>query len=274
MQIKQIQNLHTHSTFSDGKNTPEEIIRRAIRCGFTAIGFSDHTAMPFDNDYHMAHEKIEEYRTAIAELKEKYKGIIDVYCGLEVDLQTGERFYGFDYLIGSVHCVIVDGEYVDFDTSLEKTETIIEKYFGGDGMKLARAYYETLATLPEHGDFDIIGHFDIVTKHLEKKALFDDRCDEYMQYAISAMDALRGKIEFFEINTGAIGRGYKTLPYPSLPLAKALLERGFKPVITTDCHKKQLLDCGFDSAIELLQACGAAEFYVLTHDGFKAVSIN
>ncbi len=274
MQIKQTQNLHTHSTFSDGRNTPEEIIRRAIRCGFDAIGFSDHTEMPFDNEYHMAREKIALYKNAISELKEKYKGQIDVYCGLEVDLQTGERYEGFDYLIGSVHCFKLGEEYVDFDTSLEKTEAIIEKYFGGDGMSFAKMYYETLATLADHGDFNIIGHFDIISKHLEKKPLFDDKCEEYLKYAIDAMDALKGRIELFEINTGAIGRGYKTAPYPSPVLTKALLERGFKPVITTDCHKKQLLDCGFDKAIDLLRTCGAKEFYVLTQGGFKAVSID
>ena len=36
------QNLHTHSTFCDGKDTPEEMILRAIELGFNSIGFSGH----------------------------------------------------------------------------------------------------------------------------------------------------------------------------------------------------------------------------------------
>ena len=36
-------NLHTHSTFSDGKNTPEEIVLSAIEKNFLSIGFSDHS---------------------------------------------------------------------------------------------------------------------------------------------------------------------------------------------------------------------------------------
>ena len=33
-------NFHTHSTFSDGKNTPEELINYAIEKGFCSLGFS------------------------------------------------------------------------------------------------------------------------------------------------------------------------------------------------------------------------------------------
>ena len=35
--------LHVHTTFSDGKNTPEEIVLEAIRRGMDTIGFSDHS---------------------------------------------------------------------------------------------------------------------------------------------------------------------------------------------------------------------------------------
>ena len=41
-----LQNLHQHTTFCDGKNTPEEIVLEAIKKGFGAIGFSGHCHMP------------------------------------------------------------------------------------------------------------------------------------------------------------------------------------------------------------------------------------
>ena len=46
-------NFHTHSTFSDGKDEPEEIIKYAIECGFDALGFSDHAFMDHDRRYCM-----------------------------------------------------------------------------------------------------------------------------------------------------------------------------------------------------------------------------
>ena len=44
------QNLHIHSTYADGKDTPEEIIQEAIKRGYDSIGFSEHSFMPF-SDY-------------------------------------------------------------------------------------------------------------------------------------------------------------------------------------------------------------------------------
>ena len=39
--MKYLQNLHQHSTFCDGKNTPEEMVQVAIERGLTAIGQRD-----------------------------------------------------------------------------------------------------------------------------------------------------------------------------------------------------------------------------------------
>ena len=39
-------NYHTHTTFCDGKNTPQEIVEGAIQKRFDAIGFSGHINVP------------------------------------------------------------------------------------------------------------------------------------------------------------------------------------------------------------------------------------
>ena len=46
-------NYHTHTTFSDGKNTPEEIVNFAIEKGLKALGFSDHAFTEHDQRYCM-----------------------------------------------------------------------------------------------------------------------------------------------------------------------------------------------------------------------------
>ena len=137
---------------------------------------------------------------------------------------------------------------------------LLKDCFIGDGV---------MAKLPELGRVDIIAHFDIITKHLEKAPdLFDADCKAYMDCALGAMEALRGKIPFFEVNTGAMSRGYRTAPYPAVPLLKAFREMGFKPVITSDCHDGRYLDHYFSESAELLKACGFKEKYVLTEEGF------
>ncbi len=268
-----MQNLHTHSRYCDGKDTPEEMIQAAIEKGFSSLGFSGHSYMHFSPKISMSIEGAEEYKREIRALKEKYRQQIDIFCGLEVELYSEVDLSGYDYLIGSAHYFKIDGEYVGFDRDAANVKKVIDTYFNGNGMQYAKAYYELLSTLPEYGNFDIIGHFDLITKHIENECFFDENLPEYLGYAYVAMEALRGKIPFFELNTGAIARGYRSTPYPSLPIIKGLLNRGFLPVISSDCHDRNKLDCGFELCKELLIACGAKEQYILTNSGFQGVKL-
>ena len=94
------------------------------------------------------------------------------------------------------------------------------------------------------------------------------------ELAIEAAEALAGKIPFFEVNTGAISRGYRTTPYPAPFLLKELHRLGYGAVISSDCHDKRALDCWYPEAAGLLLAHGFREIYVLTAPGrFEPVSI-
>lgn len=269
-----LQNLHTHTTYCDGVNTPEEMIKAAIDKGFQSIGFSGHSYMDFSPVYSMSLEDTEKYKEEIFALKEKYRGIIDVFCGLEFEMfSTGFETCGYDYLIGSVHYLSKNGEKIGFDRPANVIRPVIEDYFSGDGLEFAKEYYSLLATLPEYGDFDIIAHFDLVTKHVEKENFFDVESSQYKEYAVAAAEALAGKIPYFEVNTGAIARGYRTSPYPSDFLLGELKRLGFKAIVSSDCHNKEYLDCGFEDAFIRLKNSGFKEYYILTQKGFKAVSL-
>ena len=54
-----LSSYHTHSTFSDGKSTLEEMVQAAIAQGCQEIGFSDHAPMIFDCGWSMKQEKVE-----------------------------------------------------------------------------------------------------------------------------------------------------------------------------------------------------------------------
>ena len=149
----------------------------------------------------------------------------------------------------------------------------IADYFDGDSMEFAKCYYETVATIPQYGNFDILGHFDLIAKNNERAQFLDTASAQYLQYAKDTIHELRGKIPLFEVNTGCIGRGYRRTPYPSIELLREFKECGFGAVITSDCHKKELLDCYFEDAKELLQTVGYRSIYVLTEDGFREISI-
>lgn len=268
--IRMLQNLHTHTKYCDGRNTPTEMAERALELGFTSLGFSSHANTRF-NDVCEMRINVESYIDEINRLKSVYDGRLKIYLGTELDYYSEGMMPEdkFDYLIASVHYAIKNGEKVCYDYSVEHSRDAINRLFGGSGLAYAKAYYETMADMPNHIRGDFVGHFDLLTKY-EFKApdLFDTGCPEYRKMAIEALVAVREKYEFFEVNTGTIARGYKSVPYPAPFILDQMRERDCKLVITTDCHNKDYLDCGFGDALQLVRAHGFSEIYELTDKGF------
>ena len=269
--MKYLQNLHQHCTFCDGKDTPEEVVLGAIAQGFDSIGFSGHSFMPWSSGYSTRMQDLQAYRAEIAALKETYKGKLDIYCGIEVEFYSPGDFSGFDYLIGSVHYLHRNGQILGFDRDADTVWSIINDHFGGDGMAFAKAYYRTLQKLPEKADFDILGHFDLITKHIEKHSFFDVNRKEYRNAAMEALEALAGKIPYFEMNTGAIGRGYRTAPYPMDFFLPELRRLGFGAIVTSDCHDIRKLAVGYDLAEAMLKEAGFTEYYILKDGQFVPI---
>ena len=268
-----LQNLHQHTTFCDGHNTPEEVVQHAIELGFGAIGFSGHCYMPFAEYYCMSLEGTKEYRKEIARMQEKYGDQIDVFCGIEYDLSCPERPEGYDYVIGSVHGLKLDGVFYEFDGPIDHYKKMINEHFAGDGLAFAKEYYRQLPNLAEGADCDIIGHFDLVTKHRDTEQFFDTESKEYRYAAIEAAQALAGKIPYFEINTGSIARKLRTTPYPDPFIIKEMKRLGYGVIINSDCHWNEFMTCHFEESKQLLRECGYTERYILTKDGFIPVPL-
>ena len=112
-----IANYHTHSTFCDGKCTPEEMVQAAMAKGMSAIGFSGHGYTEFDLRYCM--KDTAGYCREIRRLQEAYKGKIQVYLGIEEDAWHPANRADFDYIIGSCHYYCVDGKYYPIDSNYD-----------------------------------------------------------------------------------------------------------------------------------------------------------
>jgi len=266
--------LHTHSILCDGKDTLEEMVQTAIEKGFDSIGFSGHSFMDIYAEFSMSEETVAKYKAEIARLQKTYGDQIRIYCGLEKDNYTTLSTEGYDYLIGSVHVVEHPQGLLFIDWTAERTRENIEKIFDGDGIAYAKHYFQAVADLPNYGSFDILGHFDLLTKFNEKEPdLFDTQNPEYRAAAIAAAEALVGKVKYFEVNTGAIGRGYRTTPYPDPFIIWEMKRLGFGAIISSDCHDRNFLDCGYEDAKRLLKDAGFTEHYVLMDEGFVAIPL-
>ena len=231
-----MRDLHMHTVFSDGKNTPEEMVEEAIRLGLDTVGISDHSHL---DPCGMTLEQSAEYRTEIARLKRKYAGRIRVLCGLERDF-ISDDFGPYDYAIGSVHLLpMPDGHHVSIDWTAEKQREGVEKYFGGDWYAFAEEFFATEAKVVEVTRCDIIGHFDLITKFIEQNPAFDPHHPRYVRAWQSAADILLKTGRPFEVNTGAISRGYRTEPYPAPEIRRYILEHGGKLLLSSDAHSKE-----------------------------------
>lgn len=245
------ENFHTHTKYCDGKNTPEEMVLSAISKGFTALGFSGHSNFDFDCGWCMSKEGTADYIKEVNSLKEKYAGKINIYLGTEHDVLSSIDKAVYDYTLGAVHYLSFDGERFDVDASARCQLDTANRFFGGSMQSYAEAYFEQAGSILERTDADIIAHFDLVTKFNEHGELFDTGERRYISACTDALDRLLPYGRPFEINTGAIARGKRETPYPSLEIARYIHSKGGFFILTSDCHNADMLDCFFDDALEM-----------------------
>ena len=243
-----ISTYHTHSTYSDGKNTLEEMVREAISLGCQEIGFSDHAPMPehFKCPWSIPEESLNKYVKDIKELKGRYKSEIKIYLGLEQDYFSLPASRECDYILGSVHFVEKDGHYLAVDDSAETMKRNIDEFYDGDVYAYCEDYYALVSDIYNKTKCDIIGHLDLVTKFNEKMPLIDTTHPRYVNAVNKAVDALLQTPAIFEINTGAISRGYRTEPYPSKEIIKRIADSGRVFVINSDTHSTSTIGCKLD----------------------------
>ena len=257
-----ISNYHTHTQFCDGKSTAEEMVISAINKGFSTLGFSGHGYTAFDLTYCM--KDTAGYRAEICRLREKYKDKIEIYLGVEEDIYHPQYRADFDYIIGSSHYVCKDGVYVPVDSSPDTMHSAIA-LFDGDTRAMAESYYSNFVSYIKKRRPDIIGHFDLLTKFDEKEGPYFLGDPVYQQTAEKYLrEALRADC-IFEVNTGAISRGWRTAPYPHESLLPIIKKEGGRLTLTSDCHHADNLDCHYAESRAMLRDVGFEYLYTLSH---------
>ena len=249
---KMLYNYHTHTTYCDGKSSAEETVQKAIDLGLSEIGFSGHSYTAFDLGPCMTREATECYKNEINFLKEKYKGKIKILLGIEYDYQSNEPRDGYDYILGSVHYILKNGEYLCIDRSREKQIDDVNRFYNGDFYAYAEYYYSLVADLYNKTECDIIGHFDLITRFNFDGSLFDVKNPRYISAWKAAADAVLKTPAVVEINTGGIAHGYVKNPYPAEEIIKYFKANGKKMIFSSDCHDKNFLLCEYDSVKKYL----------------------
>lgn len=267
------QDLHTHSLFDDGKNTLEEMVCAAIEQGLSAIGFSGHSPIAGE-DWTIREENLSSYHAQIRDLKEKYRNQIPIYCGIEYDIRSKLALAQFDYVIGSVHATKTEKGSFDTDNTAKIAQAGIQEFFDGDSAAAAECYFAQYAEIAANPEIDIVGHFDLLTKFNERVELYNPNEKQYQLAASKAMDCLIEAGKIFEVNTGAISRGYRTMPYPSKALLCELRQKNGKVCLSSDAHSANGIACSFAQSVQLIKECGFEELWMLSPEGFVPIKLS
>ena len=187
----------------------------------------------------MSREDTKRYRSDILDLKEKYRVQIDIYLGIERDYFGEGDDYPYDYVIGSLHYTKAPGgELLCVDESEECMVRNVTNFFGGDFRAYVESYYA------------LIGDVDLITKFNEVGKYFDENAKWYKKAALRALAQAAEKRPIFEINTGAVARGYRSRPYPCGFLLEEIERLGCPVILSSDCHEKNKLDFGFNMVLD------------------------
>ncbi len=231
--------LHTHTVWCDGKDTPEQMVLSAIDKGLTTIGVLAHSYCEIEPDYYLHYTKIDNFIREINELKQKYKSKIRVLCGIEQDVFSAKQAKtdGFDYIIGSSHNFKVGEKYYPMDYTEQILVDYVKELFGGDFYSAADNYFESVSQVIERTNADIIGHFDLISKFNVNGKLFDENHPRYVNAWKKAVVKLIPYNRPFEINVGGLMRVKgQTKPYPNADIRDYILSKGGKFIYGSDSH--------------------------------------
>lgn len=217
-------NLHIHSRFSDGANTVDMIVQRALELQFDYIALTDH----FSNSWKAGviktldtYKKINLYLKSISDQNKRLlsqNAELKVLKGIEVDLGTS-----FDYITKLIHPSQFDLillEYLNSAETLKFTENLIDSWKERVEMKgkalpmLGLAHFDPSYFI--HGDLNQLCDF------LKKYNIFYEFNSAYSTYYSVKFKELFTKIRDLEVPV-AVGADAHHLD--ELNLIKAPLER-------------------------------------------------
>lgn len=266
-----LQNLHMHTTFCDGLNSPKDMVMSAVNRGMTSIGFSGHALTEHDKSYCMSFENTFKYRDELLCLRKEYHNKIKIYIGLEQDYYSVEPLIETDYLIGSVHYVLKDGEYIPVDETKEIILDAVNRLYNSDIYSFLEDYYNTVSNIYNKTKCDIIGHFNLPEKFNRDGKLFNREHPRYVAAYENALKTLISQDRIFEINTSGFLK-YGS-PYPNDIILKKIAAYSGKVTVSGDSHTISTIDFMLDEMFKLAYNCGFREIYQLGDNGFYSVKI-
>lgn len=264
-----IQNLHTHTTFCDGNHSAEQMVESAISKGLSSIGFSGHAPIPNET---WCMTDVSAYCTEIKRLQTVYENQIEIFLGLENEfLYPYVDLSSFDYTISSVHCTEQENQLLWVDLDKDSVLANIERFYHGNMFAYIEEYYMNVIKASKQGD--ILGHMDLITKFNKENDMFDEYSKQYIELVEHTIKECVKQDIIFEINTGAISRGYLDRFYPHPQFIDFMKKEKANILISSDTHSKDTIDCFYAETVMQLKQAGFQNQMQLTKNGFVEIAL-
>jgi histidinol-phosphatase (PHP family) len=257
--MKELINHHVHSTGSDGKLSPKEVVELAIEKKLDFICFTDHYPRhnkdPWSNNFFTL-----EYIEEIKKLKEYYKDKIEISFGVEIDwfenindwIKDEIKKNDFDFVIGSVHILKINNK--SFGLNFEK-EIFKENAEKIGFKKLVKDYYNQIRIMVESKLFDCVGHLDVIKYYNDNSKYFNQEEKWYKEEIKQTLKLIKDNKLAIEINTSGLNAPCKE-QYPSFWILKEANKLNIPLTIGSDMHYPGQINAWLEKAIELAKQAG------------------
>ena len=204
--MRYLSDYHLHSNYSfDANQTIEQIILKAISMELNEICLTEHISFdPKDSSYNFFDFK--DYENEIQRLSSKYCEKINIKKGLEIgeyhlykeDFDKYFKEHNLDFIIGSIHNLNGCG----FRTNISE-----------NGVKYTyETYFKEVLAFVQMGDFDVLGHLDIVQRYaFEIGKVYN--LEDYKDYIYDILKTIISRGKGIEINTSGLSNN---LLFPKL----------------------------------------------------------
>ncbi|QII50228.1 histidinol-phosphatase HisJ [Bacillus paralicheniformis] len=253
---------HVHSPFCPhgSKDEFRYYIEELCKKGFRSVSFTEHAPLPPsftdptpEKDSAMPISELDRYIERLTDLKEEYKGQLDVLIGLEVDYirafeHETKAFldqYGthLDDSILSVHFLPAGSSYICLDYDEKAFQQLIGCY--GSTEQVYLAYYDEIysSIVSPLGAFKPkrIGHITLAKKFVK---LFPYTLSESVRKSVSSCLDEAAKRGFeLDFNTSGLRKPYAGDVYMEEWMIKEAEQKNIPLVFGSDAHQAE--DAGF-----------------------------
>lgn len=244
---------HIHSSISpDASFSMEEMCASAVEKGLEEIAITDHFEF-YTKDYEgyaFDERYIENYFSNLKKCKNKFAEKIVIRSGIEygqphVNLEKSNyllKQFQFDFVLGSLHkCYNLDFKNKHYSKATKEEE--------------CKQYLEHLYELVSKGDFDCLGHFDLIKRYAARDELLIDLI-EYKMEVQQILQCLIKRNKGLEINTSGLRQEAKTT-FPSFEIIKMYYELGGEILtVGSDAHRPKDIASDFDLVMDLVLDIG------------------